>query len=242
MRSSEYVAAVDKDGQSRRKTLLKAALAVQLAETVVNKKPEDLKYKQTLASRYNRLAFVQALNGESGDAAASRTREISIREELVKKKPDAIHYQYSLAASHNNLAWLLATAADLHLRQPEEAVSHAKEAVDLVSDEKTYWNTLGVAQYRNGEWKEATNSLQQSIDLSANGAGTACDSLFLAMAYWQLGQKDEAQDRYNQAIARMKDEQPNDELLRMRAEADMLMGIGTQKPVSPRADQVDADQ
>ena len=52
------------------------------------------------------------------------------------------------------------------------------------------------------------------------------DDFFLAMAYWQLGDKEQARKWYGQAVAWMKKNRPQDEeLCRFRAEAAVLLGI-----------------
>ena len=49
------------------------------------------------------------------------------------------------------------------------------------------------------------------------------------MAHWQLGEKDEARQWYDQAVEWMEQKQPdNDELRRFRAEAAELLGISEQ--------------
>ena len=56
--------------------------------------------------------------------------------------------------------------------------------------------------------------------------GDATDWFFLAMAHWQLGDKDEARKWYDKAVEWMDKNQPkNEELLRFRAEAAELLGI-----------------
>ena len=52
-------------------------------------------------------------------------------------------------------------------------------------------NTLGVAQYRVGEYEEALNTLRQSDRLNR---GIPADRAFIAMSLYQLDQKNLAQD------------------------------------------------
>jgi formylglycine-generating enzyme required for sulfatase activity/S1-C subfamily serine protease len=105
------------------------------------------------------------------------------------------------AGAHNTLAWLLATCPDVKLRDPQQAVKLAKKAVQLAPKEGIYWNTLGVAHYRAGDWKAAVAALDKSRDL--NKGGDADTWLFLAMAHHELGNHDEARKRYDQALAWM---------------------------------------
>jgi hypothetical protein len=52
------------------------------------------------------------------------------------------------------------------------------------------------------------------------------DFFFLAMAHWQLGEKDEARKYYDKAVAWMDKNKPDDEeLRRFRAEAAALLGV-----------------
>ena len=54
--------------------------------------------------------------------------------------------------------------------------------------------------------------------------------LFLAMAHWQVGEKDEARHRYQRAVERLeKQEYADRELRRFRAEAAELLGIDKQE-------------
>jgi tetratricopeptide (TPR) repeat protein/sugar lactone lactonase YvrE len=137
---------------------------------------------------------------------------------------DAIRINKDLFCVHNWLAWLLATCPDVRLRDPVQAVTHARQAVELRPDAAGHWNTLGVAHYCNGAWKSAVEALTKSVQLS-NG-GSSEDFFFLAMAHWQLGDKEQARTWYDRAVAWMEKNQPkNEELRRFRAEAAALLGL-----------------
>ena len=134
--------------------------------------------------------------------------------EAIRLKPD-------FAQAHNAYAWLLATCPQSGLRNPAQAVESAKKATELAPKVGGYWNTLGVAQYRVGAWQAATTALERSMVLQKGG--DACDWLFLAMAHWQLGHKEDAHKWYHQALSWMdKNKSPNEELSRFRAEARAL--------------------
>jgi tetratricopeptide (TPR) repeat protein/serine/threonine protein kinase len=150
--------------------------------------------------------------------AQSRSKEAEAAyREAIRLKPDDL-------LPHNNLAWLLATCPDLELRDPQQAVAHAQKAVELAPDQGRYWNPLGVARYRNGNWKSAIEALMKSAQLR-NG-GDSFDFFFLAMAHWQLNEKEKARAWYDQAVAWMDKNNPqNEELKRFRAEAATLLGL-----------------
>ena len=56
-------------------------------------------------------------------------------------------------------AWCLATHPDPKVRKPARAVELAKEAIGL-KPFATYWNTLGAARYRAGDFQGAVEALQ----------------------------------------------------------------------------------
>src|SRR5262249_4762171 len=57
---------------------------------------------------------------------------------------DPLHRDY--------LAWHLATCPDAKFRDASKAVALAKQAVELAPKEREFWNTLGAAHYRAGNW------------------------------------------------------------------------------------------
>jgi tetratricopeptide (TPR) repeat protein len=136
----------------------------------------------------------------------------------------AVELNPTLAGSHAELAWYFATAADPNLRDTKAAVGHARTATDSLPDEPNYWRNLGVALLRDGDHKAAAESLEKSMTLR-NG-GDAFDWFFLAMAHWQLDEKEEARKRYDQAVEWMDKNRPkNEELRRFRAEAAELLEL-----------------
>jgi len=93
------------------------------------------------------------------------------------------------AGAANSAAWALATCPDPTFRRgvdPAWAVKLATKAVELAPKAGYMWNTLGVAQYRAGDWSAAIKTLAKSMELSSGGNST--DFFFLAMAHWQLGE------------------------------------------------------
>jgi tetratricopeptide (TPR) repeat protein len=124
----------------------------------------------------------------------------------------------------NNSAWLLATNPDLKNRNPPVALELAREAVRLDADSIGNWNTLGAAQYRAGGYKDAIAALERSM--AERQGGNSFDWFFVAMANWQLGNKDEARKWYERAVDWMeKNQAKNEELLRFRAEAKELIKV-----------------
>ena len=127
--------------------------------------------------------------------------------------------------SLNELAWYLVTNSDPCFVDPARAVGLAGKAVAVAPDEGQYWNTLGVARYRAGDWAGAVAALEESRRL----LGTEFESFntfFLALAHGRLGDRDAARLWYDRAVVWMDRHRPkDDELRRFRLEAEAMMGI-----------------
>jgi tetratricopeptide (TPR) repeat protein len=137
---------------------------------------------------------------------------------------EAVKLQPDYASPRNALAWLLATCADPKRRNPQEAVTLAERVVQLAPQDGNFWNTLGAARYRAGDYRGAIAALEQSMAL--RHGGDSLDWFFLAMAHWQLGENDPARQWYAKAVSWMEEHQPKDEVLaRFRAEAEALLGM-----------------
>jgi tetratricopeptide (TPR) repeat protein len=123
----------------------------------------------------------------------------------------------------NTFAWYCSTWRNSEQRDPSVAVGLAQKAVKLAPQTGSYWNTLGVAHYRAGDWHGAITSLEKSLTLQGHNS---CDWFFLAMARWQRGERDEARQWYYRAVQWMDKNKPNDQdLRRFRAEAAELLQI-----------------
>src|SRR5262249_23267004 len=123
------------------------------------------------------------------------------------------------------LARFLATCPDLKVRNPSRAVELAKKATELAPKDGNYWNTLGVAQYRASDWKDAIAALEKSNEL-LKGNELSFNAFFLAMGHWQQGNKDKAREWYDRAVVWMAKNNPQDEeLRRFEAEAEALLKI-----------------
>jgi len=122
------------------------------------------------------------------------------------------------ALEDNNQARLLATNRNAALRDAARAVELAQTAVRLDSASGLYWNTLGIALSRSGDWSGAEKALRKSINL--RGGGDSFDWFPLAMIDWRRGDKDHASKTYRAALAWMTKNAPqNEELQQLRAEA-----------------------
>ncbi|MEX2188871.1 MAG: tetratricopeptide repeat protein [Pirellulales bacterium] len=170
---------------------------------------ESIRLDPTDAINHQILGALLSGNGRQREARDAFRKSI----ELAADSPTA----------NNALAWFLAACPDSALRDPVQAVELAKKAIALAPDDGNLWNTLGVAQYRAGDWPAAITALEKSIAL--RGGGDSFDWLFLAMAHWRQAEKDRAREYYEKAVEWMEKHPSRDEQLnRFRAEAEALFG------------------
>ena len=87
-----------------------------------------------------------------------------------------------------------------------------------------HWMLLGIAQYRTGDLAGALESLHKSMDMARGG--DARQWFFLSMIYWTQGDRVQAREWYDKAVAWIEKVHPADMAnARLRAEAAELMGL-----------------
>jgi eukaryotic-like serine/threonine-protein kinase len=184
----------------------------------VNALREAIRLKPHDALPYNDLGWTLAKTGNVKEAIAAY-------DEAIRLKPDFF-------LPHASLGLLLAAGPDPKYWDGKRAVELTTKAVTLGGQNGVYWKSLGAAHYRAGNWKESIAALQKSLKLSKEGH--SFEWVFLAMAHWKSGNKEEARTCYDKAVERMS-QHPREtaELLRVRAEAEQLMGIGEQSSEAP---------
>ncbi len=175
-------------------------------------------------------AALQASNEHQYFAARDNyTRAVKIAESIPRSSARS-PFGYTQSTSFNNLAWLLATCPDESIRDPNDAVRHAKRAIELSPKDGNFWNTLGVAYYRAGEWEEAKDALYRSMEL--RNEGDSFDWFFLCLVHLKLGDRKRAQDWYDRAVEWFHQSRSDDEeLYRFHVEASALLGLP--KPATP---------
>jgi tetratricopeptide (TPR) repeat protein len=170
-----------------------------------------------------------ATNNEDFLEAKETYLELISRAEPSTENPIPAGYESVLAQAQNNLAWLLATCPKTEIQDARQAVKLARAAVTIEPTTGNYWNTLGVALYRNGDWDEAKNALNRSMELRGNG--DSFDWFFLAMIDLKQGRKQEARDLYAKAVRWYQESAPNDgELYRFQVEAARELGLPKPAP------------
>jgi serine/threonine protein kinase/WD40 repeat protein len=123
----------------------------------------------------------------------------------------------------NSRAWQLVTGpADQ--RDAAEALKLIQKAVQHQPENAFFLNTLGVVQYRNGQYARAAATLEKSL-AAGKGQADAFDLFFLALCHARLGDPARAKgcfDRAVQWVEAQKNLQPHqvEELKAFRAEAE----------------------
>jgi serine/threonine protein kinase/WD40 repeat protein len=169
------------------------------------------------------------------DKNPTLTRERKARQEierlrtLVAAMPDD-------ALANNDLAWEFVTSPE-PLRDVKGAIPLAEKAVRLAPKNIVYRNTLGVAYYRAGRYREAVDLLRANLASQEDWA-LASDLYFLAMGHYQLGDTARGRDYYDWAVRwtraqRGLSEGHLENLTVFRAEAEKLFGITQRKTDHP---------
>ena len=142
----------------------------------------------------------QSLNVELllGDFVAPvLTSEQKSQQEIARQRV-ALETNPDDAKACNYLAWQYVAGPDSH-RDPKAAVPLAEKAVQLEPENPVYCNTLGVAYYRSGRYREAVDVLRDNLDRDEEWS-RAFDLYFLAMSHHHLGEAAQSQDYYAWAV------------------------------------------
>jgi serine/threonine protein kinase/WD40 repeat protein len=132
----------------------------------------------------------------------------------------------------NHLAWAYLIAPE-PLRDVKAALPLAEKAARLAPDDAVIRNTLGLAYYRTGNYREAIDTLRPRLARQEDWC-LAFDLYILAMSHQRLGEAARAQDYYDWAV-RWTSTQPDlsaghlEELSLFRAETEQLLNAKQKK-------------
>jgi WD40 repeat protein len=118
--------------------------------------------------------------------------------EMAALNLDELPLPEQAAGRCNDVAWEL-VKGPVQGRPAEQALVLARAAVALRPDSGWYGNTLGVALYRLGRWREAADVLGRNVGKLPELA--AADFYFLAMSFQRLGDTAKARDWYDRAVS-----------------------------------------
>jgi serine/threonine protein kinase/WD40 repeat protein len=130
---------------------------------------------------------------------ASRQTAIDLKHavgEAIAVLRDETKSDPSNACAQSNLAWFL-SVGPMDFREPKEALRAARKAVELEAS-PDYLGTLGVALYRNGEFREAVATLERSLG-GGEGEFDAYSLFTLAMCHHMLGDAAKSKECYDRA-------------------------------------------
>lgn len=130
---------------------------------------------------YHRTRFAELL------VSAGRAGETR---ELVREALDLCSHAQE-PAYLNMLAWLLVGRPDGPPHDPAEALAVARRAVALAPKNPNMVNTLAMALYRTGAWREAAQTAEESLRLGDTANADNC--FVISLASGRLGQAEDAQ-------------------------------------------------
>ena len=205
--------------------------ALALAQRLETGSPRAHRFRHLVALNHHALGIVLGEVGEPQEAEKAFRQALAIWSDLVKENPALEQYSWWLAWCYNDLADLFATCPAAHYHDASQAVRLAQKAVELNPRYCGFWNTLGTAHYRAGDYVVAVKELEKSMAM--NNGGDCYDWFFLAMAHWRLDHKAEAREFYDRAITWMEENKGKLEKSKLQAsrfrrfcaEAEDLLGI-----------------
>jgi tetratricopeptide (TPR) repeat protein len=187
--------------------------------------PPSLTSREQLAFRYIELARALGPGRQFDKARGAWKHALELLTEAASATPDDPGTRKLRWDCVNDFAWFLLRAPNADQESVLMALRLATEATESQPENGVYWNTLGHAQYRAGDFGAAIMALERSIDLNRGGKGGDC--LLMAMAHAREGRPQEARDWYDRAALGIEQNRPNDpELLALRQEADALLNPG----------------
>ncbi len=137
----------------------------------------------------------------------------------------AIKLGASAMTRHDHARYLVTTPADK--RDPAKTLELILEAVKTQPNNPAFLNTLGLVQFRNGQFKESVATLERAPAFS-KGQTDVARLFILAMAHARLSENAKAKDCFDRALTTMeaqKNRPPLElaELREWRAEAEAIM-------------------
>jgi tetratricopeptide (TPR) repeat protein len=197
----------------RQGRVLALRLAMDSYDSLNREFPTVHRYRARLMVIEQEIGTMQWEDGQVARAAEVFRQHIARWE--ARLRPDD-------AESHASFGEFLANCPDPRFRDPAKGVRLTKRAVELAPNDGSHWYSLGVAHYRAGNWHEAIAALNNAGRLAEPDGW---DFFFVAMCHAKLKEPAEARKWYDRAVAWAdKNEPRNMRLLRLRAEAQQVLG------------------
>jgi serine/threonine protein kinase/tetratricopeptide (TPR) repeat protein len=175
--------------------------------------PGVARYQRQVASACEALGQVLWYSGRHEEALEKYRQVSSLLAGLAPADPQF----------QDNLAWFLANCPAPQVQDAPWAIELAKHSVKAAPQKANFWITLGAAHYRAGDWPAAIEALTKSMELDDD---EDFGWFFLAMAHWQVGNKEESRRWYIRDLKWMDMKEPyHVERRRFRTEAAKLLAI-----------------
>jgi tetratricopeptide (TPR) repeat protein len=222
------------------------------AHLVNSSSPEGAHRKPTLASVVSAIArillrglgFGKTPERANAEALVIGGIDLGLQGKLDEaiaayRKAIQLYPDHIMALDH--LVWSVVLSPKRRRRDSEEALMHARKAVELSPKTAIFDIGLALAQYRLGHWTGSLAACEQSMALR-NGEN-AYGWFILALANWQKGDRDQARSCFDRAVARTEQTCPEDTYLRqLWTEAAELLGqsgpdaAGADSPATPETE------
>ena len=202
---------------------------LEIAKELVVAMPALPDNAEKLAGCYDEMGRLRFVRGKTAEARSSFREARTHWEQRVAASPSA-------QVPRRDLARFLADCPDPSSRDSVRALELARSVVAATPWDPMAWATLGIASYRAGEAEGAIEPLKTAIEMTSGGDTTTW--FFLAMALARSGESGQGRLWYDKATDWTVKRRPKDhELLRLRAEAAVLMGLGDTHTVVSEAKQ-----
>jgi serine/threonine protein kinase len=176
----------------------------------------------TIAEMHELRAHLCLIDGRYEQAERELRYSLGCLEKLEADQPASAHQKIALAQ-------FLCNCPLPQLRNPKRAFQLLNQAAQLEPNHHLHDLIFGEASYRGGNWRAAVDALQKAQRLNSTSKTwerehSAVARFFLAMAYWQLKEKEEARRYFEKAAQQMDQLFPNTSSY-LRREAAELLGI-----------------
>jgi tetratricopeptide (TPR) repeat protein len=184
-----------------------------------------VEYREAVRTKPDDVAFLYTLA-----AALSEQGELEL---AIIAYRDALRLKPDLIPAHSHLARALVMRPGGLRGDYDDGLVHARKALELAPNDSFSYVTLALAEYRLGHWNESRAASGHALTLFERGDPA---SLFLtAMADWQAGGRESARGQFEQAAAKMREQNAKIPLARqLWTEAAEL--LGQPGPDAARAD------
>lgn len=211
-------------------------------EKLVADHPGNADYRGHYGWTFHRLANLLETTGRHAEAEQACSQVLVQWDKMIELAPNLVGF-------HAIVAWEWVTCPEPQCRNVHRAIEITEGWVKRLPDRGSCWSVLGVAYYREGDWKSARRSLAKGMEFGKGG--NSAEWFFMAMTQWQAGDRESAVKWYALALRWLQDSSRKpgvrlggdmfdyQDLVRIQGEAAALMGIPDQPDPGVRPDPAD---